>query len=66
LNRESPKRRGVPSNDGGPIEAVTTSRADGDRMFVDAVAAERTHLRRLRVRARLSAEGDAPATYELS
>jgi hypothetical protein len=45
LNRASRRRRGVHRDDGGPIEAVKTSPAGGDRMFMDAVAAERTHLR---------------------
>jgi len=43
----------VRRDDGGPIAAVKTSQAGGDRMFMDAVAAERTHVRRSRVRARL-------------
>jgi hypothetical protein len=52
LNRASPRRGGVRNDDGGPIEAVKTSQAGGDRMFMDAVAAERTHLRCPRVGAR--------------
>jgi len=37
------------------------SQAGGDRMFIDAVAAERTHFRCPRVRARLKAEGETHA-----
>src|SRR2546422_3335796 len=40
------------------MEAVKTSQASGDRMFMDAVAGERTHCRCPRVRARLRAEGE--------
>lgn len=52
MNRASVRRWGVRSDDGRPIEAVKTSQAGGDRTFMDPVAAERTHLRRPRGRAR--------------
>ena len=52
MNRESPWRRSVEGDDGGPIEAVKLSQAGGDKMFADAVSAVRAHLRCSRVRER--------------
>jgi hypothetical protein len=51
--------RGAPRSDdwGGPIEAVKTSQASGDKMFMNAVPGARTHLRCPRVRARLRRGG---------
>jgi hypothetical protein len=57
LNRASPRRRDVRHDEVGWIEAVKTSQAGGDRMFMDGVATERTHFRCARVRTRLRAEG---------
>jgi hypothetical protein len=51
----------VRRDDGGRIEAVIRSQAGGDRMFVDAVAAEQTHFRCPHGRVRLMSEGETQA-----